>query len=366
MTSEKNDLAGQKVNNYLKDYVSKVTPKFEEFFEKQIKFSSEVSPIAVEMVEKYRDFIGGKRLRGALTKESYEMFGGEEEYDILKASMVVEIIHGFGLIHDDIMDQDNLRRNKPTLHKQYELENLEKGFPKEKSKLYGTSMATMVGDLGPFYNNLILEEVNFPAERKVKVLKKISETILYTIYGQGLDVTYGQQNNPIEEQALRVHKYKTSYYTITGPLQYGAILAGAREDDSRFAALEKYGIPIGIAFQLKDDELGLFSETEKIGKPIFSDLRQGKVTLLFAKAFENADNTQLEFLKMVYGNPEASEKDLMKVREIVVETGALKYSRKLSAQLIEEGTSYVKKITSDERHQDLLNLIAEFVGARKK
>jgi geranylgeranyl diphosphate synthase type I len=319
------------------------------------------------MVEKYHNFIGGKRLRGALTRESYQMFGGEEEYNILKASMVVELIHGFGLIHDDIMDNDDLRRGKPTIHEQYLREILEnKDSTKEEAYLYGISMAMMIGDLGPLFSNLIIAETNFPPERKVKLLSKLSETVLYTIYGQGMDVTFEQNEIPTEEEAMQVHRYKTAYYTITGPLQYGALLAGIEETDPRYQALEKYGLPIGIAFQLKDDELGIFSESEKIGKPVFSDLRQGKVTVLFAKAFENADNGKLKFLKKVHGHPEASSEDLEKVKEIIVETGALEYSRNLSLQLIDEGTSYIKEVTSDEKYRDLLNLIAEFVSSRDK
>lgn len=364
---EDTKIVNQKVKGYLSDYIEESTPLIEEFFSKQVNYAKSVSPIAVKMVEKYRDFIGGKRFRGAMTKLSYHMFEGEEEYDVLKASLAVEIIHCFGLIHDDIMDQDDIRRNKPTIHKQFEAELQEHDeHSKLKPDRYGDYMSMTTGDLGPFLANLIIQEANFPNERKIKYLGKLSEYIINTVYGQGMDLTYEQSLMPSQDEAMRVHQYKTAYYTIVGPLQYGAVLAGVDDKDERLAAIEKFGLPVGIAFQLKDDEMGLFSETEKIHKPIFSDLRQGKVTLLFAKTFEMADNSQLEFLKSVYGKTDADGKDLEKVREIVAETGALEYSRKICLDLIADGMSHVNEITSDEYYRELLNLIAEFVTQRDK
>jgi geranylgeranyl diphosphate synthase type I len=357
--------AGKKVQKYLSNYIQDSDPYFEEFFSRQKAFTDSISPIASQMVEKFQDFIGGKRLRGALTRSGYQMFGGGNDYEITKASLAVEIIHGLALIHDDIMDQDDLRRGKPTIHKQYETSYREGGSD-EKAQTYGKSMAILVGDLGAFLTNIIIAETNFPEERKVRLMKRISEVILLTIYGQGLDVTYEQKLRPLEEEALRVHQYKTSYYTVTGPLEYGAILAGCNESDPRYQALEKYGLPIGLAFQLKDDEMGIFSEEEQIGKPVFSDLREGKVTLLFAKTFEKADNSQLKFLKSVYGKPKADRKDLEKVREIITETGALEYSRKICLDLIAEGKSHISEITRDESYRELLKLIAEFVTKRDK
>jgi geranylgeranyl diphosphate synthase type I len=165
---------------------------------------------------------------------------------------------------------------------------------------------------------------------------------------------------------MDIHKFKTAFYTIPGPLQYGAILAGVAEHDPRYKALEEYGIPVGIAFQLRDDELGMFSQQEKFGKPIYSDLRQGKNTVLFAKAFENANEEQLKVLNVMHGNPDVKEEDLHVINEILIETGALKYSEDLSRTLVEEGKAHINKITDNKNYKELLDLVADFVVTRDK
>ncbi len=366
MPKEESGTINQKIKALLNGYVDEVTPYFKEFFLEQKEYARKISPIALDMVERYENFLGGKRLRGYLTKKSYEMFAGEKDYDISYASLFVEAIHGFALVHDDIMDKDDLRRGEPTVHVQYE-DLHDKSYPLGKNrKHYALSMAVNTGDLGVFFANLLVEKTNFPSERKMKLIKRMSEVFINTIYGQGLDVSFEEKEGILEEEVLQVHKYKTAYYTVTGPLQFGAILAGVDEADPRYKATEGYGLPVGVAFQLKDDEMGLFSSEERMGKPIYSDLRQGKVTLLFAKAFENADQEELEFLKSVHGNPNAKKEDLEKVKEIVVKTGALQYSQDLSEKLVIEGNKFIPEITKDKEYQELLNLISEFVISREK
>lgn len=366
MDQHSKDLVNQKAKEYLKAYISDVTPFFSEFFAAQKERAKDISEVALDMVERYEDFIGGKRLRGALTKLGYEIFGGTNTKDILKASSVSEIIHGFGLMHDDIMDEDELRRNKPTMHIQYETLHKEKFFDSKRSGiLFGTSMAINVGDLGPFYANLIIEGTDFPAEYKINFLRRVSEIVIQTVHGQGLDVTFEQYNIPQEDRVMDIHKFKTSFYTIPGPMQYGSILAGVDENSSEYKAIEKYGIPLGIAFQLRDDELGMFSQSEKFGKPIYSDLRQGKNTLLFAKAFEKATAAQLDFLKSVYGNPAVNIEDLAKVNQILIDTGSVEYSHELCDQLVAEGKKYISQVTKDKKHQELLDVVADYVVTRE-
>ncbi len=354
-------------NEYLVGYISKVSPHFDNFFNSQKDFSKRIAPVALDMVERFDAFLGGKRLRGSLTKLGYDLFGGVECDDIYKASMVSEVIHGFGLIHDDIMDEDELRRSRPTMHIQYQNVHKEK-FPhsKRSQKLYGTSMAINVGDLGPFYANLIINDTKFDPELKIRFLRRVSEVVIQTVQGQGLDVSYEQDETPSEEKVMAIHKFKTAFYTIPGPMQYGAILAGADESSTQYKAIEEYGLPLGIAFQLRDDELGMFSNQKELGKPIYSDLRQGKNTVLFAKAFENANPEQLKFLRSVHGNQDVKESDLKRVNEILIETGALEYSQKLSWKLVEEGKKHIAKITSDPKQRELLATLADYVVTREK
>lgn len=353
--------------DYLKAYIKDVKPYFEQFFLKQKEMALEVDPMAVELVNKYQEYIGGKHLRGALTKLGYDMYGGTQTEDILKVSSIIDVIHSFALMHDDIYDQDDLRRKRPAMHIQFEQEfdkSVANGTIRDK-ELYGISMATNLGDAGSYYANLILLDTNFDAELKLKFLNRLSRIIIQTVYGQALDIEHELSEKPTEESVMLIHERKTAWYTIPGPLQYGALLAGIEEDDSRYKAIERYGVPVGIAFQLRDDELGMFSKPEKFGKPIYSDLRQGKNTLLFAKAFENASEAELKELKAAHGNSDVNEEDLQRVNEILINTGALAYSKELSAKLVEEGKKHIKDITDDKDYQDKLELVADFMITRE-
>lgn len=368
MEQSQKELINKKAKEYLISFISEVSPYFDEFFSKQKKIASQVSPVALDMAERYESYIGGKRLRGALTKIGYDLFGGQQKADILKVSSIIELIHGFALMHDDIYDEDEIRRNNPAMHIQYQqvFEKSNANSKKRNKELYGISMATNLGDIGSYYSNLVLLDTDFDAEFKLRFLRRLSEIVIQTVYGQAMDITFELDKVPSEEKVMWVHEKKTAWYTVPGPLQYGALLAGVEENDERYTALADFGVPVGIAFQLRDDELGMFSKQSEFGKPIFSDLRQGKNTVLFAKAFENASKEQYEFLYSVHGNSNVGAQDLEKVNEILVDTGALEYSQKLSWDLVEKGKSFIPKITANKNHQDLLELLANYVVTREK
>lgn len=352
---------------FLGEYIKKASPFLESFLRDQKKRAGLVSPLATQMVGIYHDFIGGKRLRGALTFGSYQMFGGKAENDILKASAIVELIHAFGLMHDDIMDEDQLRRGKPTVHIRYR-DLFKKKYPgntRKNPEHFGISMALDVGDLGPFWANLILVGTKFPAVVKLRFLEILSETIITTIYGQGLDVHFESDPKPTLRKILQVHLFKTANYTITGPLRYGAVLAGASRKTNRYQALSLYGTPVGIAFQLRDDELGLFSTPEKLGKASDSDLKEGKNTLLFLKALENGRPEQKAFIKYAHGNRGITPVEVAAVRKIVTETGALEYSQRESRRLVEKGKRFIPQITANRRFQELLEVLADYVIERE-
>lgn len=347
--------------DYLKDYIKKTAPILKKIFREKEKEAKKISPVTAEMMRIYPDFMGGKNIRGSLTKLGYECFGGKDEKAILEASLMIEITHTFVLIHDDIMDQDALRRNLPTIHLQYDRLH-QKRYPKGDSKHYGTCMAIDLGDAGFVIANLILADSQFPAEIIKKVLRKFHQVLLVTAFGQAIDVTYEDLKEVTEEHVMSVHRYKTADYTITGPLQYGALFAGASEKEVE--KIEKYGLPVGIAFQLRDDELGIFSEEKKLGKPVGSDIRENKNTLLHIKALEWAGPKDKIFLESAYGNRNLTKEEVGKVRKITIKTGALAYSQKLSRQLVERGKKFVSQITKDSELQDTLRKMADFMIER--
>lgn len=347
---------------YLKDYIKETTPILNSFFKTKEKEAAKISPITAEMIRIYHKFMGGKNIRGALTKLGYECFGGKNEKAILKASLMVEIAHSFLLMHDDIMDKDVFRRKMPTIHVQYE--NLHrKRYKKTKSEHYGLSMAINMGDIGIVLSHLLLADSDFSDEVKTKVLRHFDEKILTTAFGQALDVTYEASNQLSEKNILRIHHYKTANYTITGPVQCGALFAGASEKEIK--KIEKYGLPVGIAFQLRDDELGLFANEETLGKPVGSDVRENKNTILHLKALELAKGEDKKFIKYAYGNRNLTKKELERVRRITQETNALAYSQKMARGLIERGKRFISQIVKDPKLIDTLSNMADFMVERE-
>ena len=283
-----------KATDYLTDYSKKADKYLDIFFARKQKEAAKISPLAGQMMKVYREFICGKGVRGCLTKFGYECFGGKNEAAIIKASLMVEITHSFLLMHDDIMDKDMVRRGKPTIHVRYK--NLhQKNYHQGEPDHYGVSMAIDLGDSGFALSHLILADSDFSSKIKVRVLRRFNRQILTTAYGQGLDLAYEMLAKLTEADILRIHHFKTANYTITGPLQYGALFAGA--DEKRVEVFEKYGLPVGIAFQLRDDELGIFSSQKVLGKPIGSDIKENKNTILKIKALELAKPKDRVFLK---------------------------------------------------------------------
>lgn len=338
----------------LRAYNEEVEPIFRKIFTEERKRVVKIAPFAGEMMDEYLHYVlRGKKLRGFEIILGYEMFGGTDKETALIASTVIEIVHSFFLMHDDVMDNDPIRRGEPTIHEKY---------GKVYGAHYGRSVAITLGDEGCFLAFRILNSLDLPAERIQKASRFLSEALFDVGLGEALDVTYEQLGRFKENDVLDIHRYKTAEYTIPAPITMGAILAGY--EGKSLESIKQFGIPVGIAFQLRDDELGLFSTEEELGKPVDSDLRQGKVTLLYVKAMENAGEHEGIILDLAHGYKNLSLEQVEKVRSIVKKTGALEYSQKFSRKLVEEGKQFIPQITDDKYYQDMLVQLADFVIER--
>jgi len=166
-----------------------------------------------------------------------------------------------------------------------------------------------------------------------------------------------------EELVLQIHEYKTAHYTIMLPLQLGAILA--RADEAVVATIGRFALPLGIAFQVQDDILGLFGDERVLGKPVVSDLREGKKTLLFIHAYERADQAQRARLRAVHGNASLAAGDLEEVRRIVKETGALERSEREARRLVAEAKTQIAGITADPHWRRVLAGLGDYLILRR-
>jgi len=194
-------------------------------------------------------------------------------------------------------------------------------------------------------------------------LKLLSEVYVLENYGQSLDMICQVRDNIHQSDIIKVHELKTVPYTFDGPVKIGAILAGASAMDLK--KLENYTVPLGTAFQIQDDILGLFGTVEKIGKQVTSDLKEGKKTLLILDALDKADKDQHDIIINNLGNKRVTIAALKAVRKVIEDTGALTKSKSLAHDLAKKAIDTLNKIKLENEGKDFLVNMAEYIIARE-
>jgi len=343
------------VEDYLRSYSDKADKFLDSFFRKKKALAKKIDIDLAKILQVFQDYTkGGKKIRGTLTVLGYESLGGRNIKAILPISCGIELFHNFLLIHDDIIDRDTTRRGKPTVHNIYS---------RVYGEHYGNSKAIVVGDVGAFLAYELLLSSDFSKQLILEAVKKLNEFLLKTTYGQILDIDYDFKKEVSWNDILKVRTYKTAYYTVVMPLTVGAMLAGASRRE--LSAIEKYAVPVGIAFQLADDVLGVFGISGKTGKSNLSDIRDGKKTFLYAKALGLFSPVERKFLLSWYGNKDVGIKEASKIRKIMIESGSLDHSERLAEKLVRKGKRYISQITKDKKYRELLAQLADFMISRQ-
>lgn len=344
----------------LEEFKKKVDPEIAAYFQRVIEEAEKIDrniASAIRYAEKIT-MSGGKRARAAFMYYGYLAGGGKERGKITKASVSIELIHSFLLIHDDIIDRDGKRHGVETMHVRYG--KIGKKFLKAKDpEHFGNSMAIIIGDMVGALGNQVIFESRFAPDLIIQALWKLQGIVSMTVVGESEDVYIENRGKAMEKEILRMYENKTAKYTIEGPLHLGAILAGA--DGKILKILSDYAIPVGIAFQIQDDILGVFGNDGKLGKPVGSDIRQGKQTLLVCKALEKADPSQKKALRNYLGKKDLTRKELNHFRKIIVDTGSLEYAKKLAGNLVSEGKARLEKIKINREAKDFLTGIADYM-----
>ena len=348
------------ITDILEYYKEKIELRLKTFLDEKIADAEKISDSSREIMQYIKEFNlrGGKRIRSVLIIMAYKSLGGKNENAIIDIAASAELMQSFLLIHDDIIDDDDLRRGGPTMHRIY----AEKYKGCDNPKKFGENMAIIAGDLLASLGNEIISKSAFDEEKKLKLLQKFNKIIKLTGYGEIIDILSGLKTNVTEQDISKMHKLKTAVYTIEGPLHMGAIAAGASDDQLKI--LSEYAIPLGMAFQLKDDILGLFGSEEKLGKPADSDIKEGKKTLLILKVLENANKEQKELIGNALGNKDITKTELTKVREIIKETGSLSYSENLAEKLVKKAKNAIKTSDFETHGKDFFLEIADYVIKR--
>lgn len=283
---------------------------------------------------------GGKRLRPSFCYWGFRSAGGAHDEQILSAAASLELLHTFAIVHDDIMDRSDERRGEPTVHVKH-----------------GNEVALLVGDLALVLADDLFFSSGFAPPVLQRAFAAYSRMRQEVIAGQFLDIRAGTLPEMDVELARRIAIMKSGRYSIQEPLVIGASLAGA--DDRHVARLSELGEPLGEAFQLRDDLLGLFGEPSSIGKSIDSDIREGKRHLLYAYAIETLEGEDREFYVRRWGGAHLTDEEIERLRSLVESSGARSRAERHLAVLEKRAASLLTALEAPADARKALQLLAE-------
>jgi geranylgeranyl diphosphate synthase type I len=301
---------------------------------------------------------GGKRLRPAFCYWAFVGCGGDPDDPIVTdAGAAFELMHAFALFHDDVMDDAESRRGERTTHRTFAARHGDGGWAGE-ARRFGDGMAILIGDLAFVYSDQLMAGANATAWRIWNELR------IELNVGQVLDMLGSVQGVRDLAHAERICRYKSGKYTIERPLHLGAALAAPERFDVIASRLSAYGLPLGDAFQMRDDVMGAFGDERTTGKPVGGDLREGKPTPLLARALAAATPAQREVLATV-GQPGLGDDDVAAIQTVLVETGALAGLEATIAALTTRAVAALRDIDLAPVAIDELIALAEFVSRRE-
>ena len=279
---------------------------------------------------------------------------------LVRACASLELLHASALVHDDLMDASDTRRGNPATHRHFEAEHREAGW-RGGAEQYGAAGAILLGDLLLSWSEELLRRCGLPLESVAPALEVFDLCRSEVIAGQFLDVSAQARGSADVDTAMTVLRYKSAKYSIERPLQIGAALAGASAES--LAELSAFGLPLGEAFQLRDDLLGVFGDPGLTGKPAGDDLVEGKRTVLVALALDAAPPAAAAELDAALGTP-LSAADVGRLRAIIDGSGAHAQVEAVITQLGDLALAALDRADVDESARGVLRGLATAVTQR--
>ncbi|HWG93526.1 MAG TPA: polyprenyl synthetase family protein [Mycobacteriales bacterium] len=321
-----------------------------------------VSEELVPLTDALGDLVaGGKRLRPAFCYWGFRGAGGVDSDAVVVAAASLELFQACAIVHDDVMDDSDTRRGLPAVHRRFAALHRTEGWLGDP-EAFGTGAAILLGDLCLAWSDQMLAECGMPLDRLQAACKVYDEMRAELMGGQYLDLLEQARGGGSVERALRVARFKSAKYTIERPLHLGAALAGA--DQEVLTGYSGYGLPLGEAFQLRDDVLGVFGDPAETGKPAGDDLREGKRTALVAMALETATPAQAAVVRKNLGDPHLSDDGVAALRDVITETGALGRVEALVEELLADALAALEAAPVEEEARGVLGELALAATAR--
>ena len=370
-------MSDNRVPHQLLSVAKKVDAKLESVLDAQHRQWVQVDARVCEAVDELQRMTlsGGKRLRAGFCYWSWrgaasllagnalndEVADGLADDDlVIEAGAAFEFLQIFALIHDDIMDNSATRRGATTVHVANARRLAENGWQGEPRR-YGEGVAILVGDLGHVYADQLTGRVD-PAARRIWDDLRIELNL-----GQYLDMRAAAAGELDHETARQVATFKTALYTIVRPLQLGAALHGELDHlaPGLLDQLDRFGRPLGQAFQLRDDALGLTGDARWLGKPVGDDLREGKPTEIVSYALDVATAPQRQVLGSL-GRRDLSQDEVEAMIAVLIETGALDHNEREIRRLLGEAHAARERLPYDQVSSEALAALADYVAIRDR
>jgi geranylgeranyl diphosphate synthase type I len=361
--------------------VDLVQARVEDFLAGRSSILRSISP-DLDPIEAFskRFLSGGKRFRALFCYWGWEAIGGRgfdpfeaergrDRYSVVSAASALEMFHAAALVHDDLIDNSDTRRGSPAAHRLFERLHADSGWAGSAAS-FGRASAILLGDLLLGWSDELLDEgLDALADRSAARAARAEFVRMRTevMAGQYLDILeerawIAQTDEEQRTRAERVIVFKAAKYSVEAPLAIGAAIAGA--SSTQLGALRGFGLPLGIAYQLRDDLLGVFGDPEVTGKPSGDDLREGKRTMLIAIARERLAPGQRRLLDELLGDPELGAEQVRMLQRTISDCGAVDEIERLIADNLAQATAVLADAPISRNAKGELGSLAKAVTRR--
>jgi geranylgeranyl diphosphate synthase type I len=351
----------------IEDFRRRVQQALDTFLDGQAARLAPLGPDAVRLLTEARTAVqGGKRLRAAFCWWGHHAATGPgadpvDQQALLRACAALELLHASALVHDDFMDASDTRRGRPATHRTFEAEHRAAGWTGDAEQ-YGAAAAILLGDLLLTWADELLRRCGLPADRVARAMEVFDLCRSEVVAGQFLDVSVQARGRADVDAAMTVLRYKSAKYSIERPLHIGAALAGA--DRASLDRLSAFGLPLGEAFQLRDDLLGVFGDPDVTGKPAGDDLVEGKRTVLVALALDAAPADEAALLDRCLGRP-LTAADVDRLRRVITDSGATEQVEQVIAELVRHADQALEAASIGDQARTALRRLATAATDRK-
>lgn len=304
----------------------------------------------------------GKRIRPALLLLGFQAAGGTELESVEGPALALELLHTCALMHDDVIDRAATRRGRPTVHVSFADQHRAAGWSGDAGA-YGEAMAILIGDLAFVHADELFLGAHVPSEPLLAGFRRFTELREEVMVGQTLDLFAATSATTDRDLALAIATLKSGRYSVARPLEVGALLAGAPPE--LVDGLGRFGDPLGRAFQVRDDLLGVFGDTAVTGKSSASDLSEGKRTLLITEAYARTDDDGRALLDRHLGDPELTDEHARELRALIDHCGARQAATDYVTTAIDDARQTLRGLPLPDELRATLDRIAVWIGGRR-